>query len=122
MAFNFANVKTLVRRAVHDTLGVQAFYKDSSMNAQVPIKARWHNKIDRFGDLDNQSYAELIQGIDRVVFASEDARAIGVKRGGEIMFPDYAPESDALTFILQVREPASGPFEEVWNVSRKEGV
>ncbi len=126
MAFDFSKAKLLVRQTVHETLAVQAFYRDSSMNAYVPVKARWHNKIDRMGDLDNQSYAELIQGIDRVIFSAEEARTLGVKRGGEIMFSGYSPSNDSgeggdLRFTLQVREPAGGPFEEVWEVSRKEG-
>lgn len=133
MAFDFAKVKASVRRVVHTTLGVRAFYQDSSLNSPVEIKARWHNKIDRMGDLDNQSYAEIIQGIDRVVFAAADARRINVKRGGVITFSEYGAglgvalgsplggeEVGPPAFILQVREPGSGPYTEEWSVTRKE--
>lgn len=133
MAFDFTQVKIAARRAVHATLGVRALYQDSSLSSPVEIKARWHNKIDRFGDLDNQSYAELIQGIDRVVFAAADARTIDVKRGGILTFPGYGAgtgvglgsplggsETGPLAFVLQNREPSDGPYKEVWSVTRKE--
>lgn len=133
MAFDISKVKTQVRRIVHQTFGVPAFYKDSSLSAPVPVTARWHSKIDRFGDLDQQGYAELIQGIDRVIFSAHDARRINVQRGGIIMFPSLgaglgvalgAPlDGEGIAppgFILQDREPPNGPYEEVWNVTRKE--
>lgn len=133
MAFDFTKVKARARRVVHKTLGVRAFYRDHSMSEPVEIKARWHNKIDRFGDLDNQGYAELIQGIDRVIFAAADARRINVKRGGEIVFVDYGSglgvalgsplggsEVGPPAFVLQNRDPNNGPYQEVWEVTRKE--
>ena len=135
MAFNFAKAKASVRRVVHKTLGVPAFYQDSSLNTPVEITARWHNKIDRMGDLDNQSYAELIQGIDRLILEAAEARTIGVKRGGIITIPDLGAGLGAslgspldgegagpMGFVLQTREPADGPYSEVWIVTRKEAV
>lgn len=116
MSFNFAKVKAFARRTVHSTLGVQALYEDSTTNGPVCVTARWHNKIDRMGDIDNQSYAELIQGIDRVIFEAEVARNYNMKRGGTITFPEY----ESAKFTLHVREPSSGPFEEVWEVALKE--
>lgn len=133
MPFDFAKTKTLARRTVHATLGVRAFYQDDSMNTAVEIKARWHNKIDRFGDLESQSYAEIIQGIDRVIFDAADARVLKVKRGGVVTFPDFGGGLGVslgaelggggvgpAAFILQNREPNNGPVQEVWQVSRKE--
>lgn len=133
MAFNFAKAKTLVRRVVHKTLGVRAFYKDSSMSEPIEIRARWHNRIDRMGDLDNQMYAELIQGIDRIIFEAGEARAYNIKRGGMVTFPDFGAglgvslgsplggeEVGPPAFILQDREPNNGPYQEVWTVTRKE--
>ena len=133
MSFDFAKAKANARQAVHTTLGVQAFYQDSSLSSPVEVRARWHNKIDRFGDLDNQSYAEIIQGIDRVVFEAAVARSLNMKRGGTVTFPAYGAgmgvslgsplggeEVGPPAFILSVREPNSGPFSETWVVTRKE--
>lgn len=122
MAFSFAKAKSLVRRTVHKTFGVPAFYKDSSLSTPVEISARWHNKIERMGDLDNQGYAEIIQGIDRVLFDATEARTVGVKRLGEVSFPELAatPTSAIPTFILNTRETETGPDREIWLVSLKE--
>ena len=122
MAFSFAKAKSLVRRTVHKTFGVPAFYKDSSLSTPAAISARWHNKIERMGDLENQGYAEIIQGIDRVLFDATEARTVGVKRLGEVSFPELAatPTSAIPTFILNTRETETGPDREIWLVSLKE--
>jgi hypothetical protein len=133
MAFNFAKAKDLVRRTVHKTFGVQAFYQDSSLSKPVEISARWHSKIEQFGDLDNQSYAEIVQGIDRVIFEAAEVRKIPIVRGGVVTFPEFGAglgvglgsplggESiGPPAFVLAVREPSDGSFREAWTVTRKE--
>lgn len=133
MAFSFSKAKSLVRRIVHKTFGVPAFYKDSSLSKPVEMSARWHSKIERVGDLDNQGFAEIIQGIDRVIFDVAEARQIGIRRNGEISFPELSSGlgvslggvlggegSGPPAFILNSREECSGPNEEIWLVTRKE--
>lgn len=113
MAFNFAEAKRLVRRTVQDTMAVPAFYfSPSDPTTPVPIRARWHNKIDRFGDPETLGYAEIIQGIDRVIFVPEDTPGFTPQRLGKVTFPDYG-----VTFELGVREPNQGPLENIWLVS-----
>lgn len=102
------------------------------MSSPVEIRARHHDKIAQYGDLDNQGYAVTVEGVDRIVFSAEDARVIGVSRGGEIWFPDAGEGLGAhlggplggsgggpVKFILQQRVPGVGPYEEVWEVTRK---
>ncbi len=132
MSFNFAKLKAVTRRVVHRTLGVPAFYLDSSLSIPVVITARCHSRIDRMGDLDGQSYAEVVEGIDRVIFEAAEARINDVKRGGMITFEDIGAGLGvslgsilggsgigAEAFILQVREPSDGPYTETWSVTRK---
>lgn len=132
MPFDFQKVKATARRAVHNTLAVQAYYQDASMSAPIPVKARYHTKLIRGGDLDNSGYAEVIEGVDKVVFAASDARKFGFKTGGTITFSSGAggfgvsmgsafggEETGSAVFILRSREPNTGPFEEVWDVTRK---
>lgn len=111
MGFNFAAAKRLVRTTVHNTLAVQAFFEDHTTNAPIEIRARWHNKIDRFGDLESAGYAEVVQGIDRVVFMDLPA-GVTLSRGAKVSFPDYGN-----TFRLELREPSTGPLQQVWQVS-----
>lgn len=133
MPFDFAKVKAQVRRKVHETFGVQAFYKDDSFSTPQEIRVRWHSRIDRFGDLDQQGYAEFIQGIDRIIFEAAEARRLRVKRGGIVIIPSLGAglgvalgsplDGEGIAppgFILNDREPSDGPFRETWMVTRKE--
>ncbi len=120
MSFDFASAKALVRRAVQDTLGVQAFYSDASVDAPVEIKARWHNRVSRpMGDLNDGGYAEIIEGIDRIVLipvAVKNGKRLAMERGGVITLPTVL---SGVEFILEHKEPDTGPLEEAWVVTRK---
>ena len=109
MAFSFAALKAKTRRVVHDTLAVDAFYQDNSMSAPQPIRARWHNKTDRFGDLMDQGYAEVVQGADRVMVFPCDYPTLNFVRGGVVTFPEYRR-----AFRLDVLEPSDGPHAAIW--------
>jgi hypothetical protein len=107
--FDFAQLKSETRQVVHETLGVSAFYKDSTMSRPREIVARWHNKIDRFGDMADQGYAEVVQGIDRVILFPAQTPTISFVPGGVVTFPKYCR-----SFRLDVQEPADGPDQVVW--------
>ncbi len=121
MSFDFSKVKAKVRQVVHKTLAVPATYQDSSINIPIAINARWLNKLSRIGDYENSGYAETVEGVDRIVFSAAEAQSIPVKKGGIVVFTSYANSDEAIApvFILAVREPSNGPFEEVWEVTRK---
>lgn len=111
--FDWAAAKTQLRRTVHDTFRVAAlYYENDSVVVPQPIMARWHNKIDRFGDLDNQGYAEFVQGIDRIVFVPSDHAGLVLVKGGRVVFPVYGN-----SFTLQVLETNSGPLEQIWQAA-----
>lgn len=125
MAFDFATAKATARRTVQATFGVQAFYSDASITVPVEIRARWHNRISKpFGGLqDGDGYAEIIEGIDRIALIPdeyEDGRPTGntvtLKTKGVVTFPTILP---GVQFILDYREPPTGPLEEAWVVTRK---
>lgn len=109
MAFDFAALKATTRRVVHDTLGVPAFYQDNSMSAPQPIRARWYNKDAQLGDLMDQGYAEVVQGVDRVVVFPCDYPTLNFIRGGVVTFPGYQR-----AFRLDVLEDADGPLKAIW--------
>lgn len=119
MGFDFSQVKAKARQVVHSTLAVSATYQDSSMDTPVPIMARWLTKLSKVGDLENQGYGQIIESIDRVVLAADAARLISVKKGGVISFTSYITEGVTPEFILTLKLPAEGPFEEIWEVARK---
>ncbi len=109
MAFDFAAAKSHLRRVVHDTLGVVAFYSDDVVSDPLEVKARWHNKLELFGDPNNEGYAQVLQGIDRIILIPSDYPGVTFKRGGVFEFPSYN-----MTFKLDTREPNDGPLKQVW--------
>lgn len=114
MAFNFADAKAKLRRAVHVTLGVSALYQDSTMSAPEPIRVRWHSKIDRFGDLESAGYAEIIEGIHRVILDRDQARLLAVRNAGTITIAELG----GAVLTLSAMEPYDGPVEEIWSVTK----
>lgn len=113
MPFDFAAAKKATRQTVMDTLGMDALYTDSVHLTPVAIRARWHTKIDRFGDNGNLGYAEVIEGVQRLILTEVQAREIGVKHGGVVTFPTL----DGVAVTLETLEPKDGPIEEIWTVS-----
>lgn len=119
MAFDFAAVKAQTRRVVHDTFGVSATYRDSVITVPVGLRIRWHNKIARFGNLLDQGYAEIIEGINRVIFdtAELSEKSVVLRRGGELTIT--APSFNSAVLTLAEDEPTVGPLEVVWLVTVK---
>ena len=115
MTFDFASEVAQARRVVHDTLGVAATYQDDSMDAPEDIKVRWHNKITTHGDLLETGYAQLIEGIDRIILVPEDTPDITFKRTGIVTITAWG--TPGFAFTLDTQEPATGPLEQVWKVS-----
>lgn len=117
MPFDFAQAKSAARRAVHAAFGVQAFYTDASISAQVETRARLHTRLSRpFGDVNNDGYTEIIEGIDRIVLIPEDTDGypITLLRGGVMTFPTMFP---GIKFVLEHEQPNDGPLEVSWAVS-----
>lgn len=80
------------------------------MSAAEPITARWHSKIVRQGDLESSGYAEVIDGIDRIVLIPEDTPCVEFRQGGTITFED-----DGRVFRLVSLEPQDGPLHQIWH-------
>lgn len=113
MAFDFAQARFNARKAIHNTLSTVALYSDAAQS-NVEILARWTQKQQLTGDLDNDGYSQSIESIDRVIFSATDVQTIGVKRGGTITFPAY----QNIAFTLHEPLPSNGPFSETWLVAR----
>jgi hypothetical protein len=112
MEFDFASEVAHARRVVHDTLGLPATYQDASMDTPEPVRVRWHNKLKLQGDLLEIGYAQVLEGIDRIILVPSDTPDILFKQGGVVFITPYA-----LGFTLDHMEPESGPLEQVWRVT-----
>lgn len=118
MAFDFAALKASTRRIVHDTLATAALYDHASLAVSVGLRVRWHNKIARFGDIENVGYSEIIEGINRVIFdkAELDEKGVVLERGGQITLT--APEYNGAVLVLDTMEPEIGPVQQIWLVAK----
>lgn len=105
-----------MRQVVHKTLSVSALYSDSLVT-NIPITVRWHSKISVHGDLENQGYAQILEGVDRLIFYDAElvAASLALKRGGLIVIPKY----QNATFALDALNPTDGPVNVIWSVARQ---
>ncbi len=112
----FAQLKQEMRAVVHATFAVDALYSTDDMLAPAPLSVRFHTKkINPFGDLGGDGYAVVIENADRAIFdvAELATNAITPEAGATIDFTEYG-----LTFTLGVRDPTTGPGEEIWTIVR----
>jgi hypothetical protein len=122
--FDFASLKRSARAVVHETMAVQAFYQDDSMIAEVEMRVRFHSKVSKpMGDLyDGSGYANILDGNDRIVFQTPivdiEGNPVTPVRLAVVRFPTLIDTSR--TFSLDMRDPETGPGEEVWTLARNE--
>lgn len=115
MTFDFASAKANLRQTVHSTFGVEAFYKDASLSVPVPVTARYnHKKMDRYGDIVESGYAEVVESIERIVLVPGDSPALEFTRNGRVTLTNMP----GVEFILTLREPRTNNTDEVWQVVR----
>lgn len=119
MASNFAAAKAKMRRDVHASLSVSARYESYSLDVVVDdISVRWHNKIAVIGDLENGGYANVIEGIERIIFDRAEllAKNVLLDEGDVIVITAEGFENARL--VLKTQEPIVGPVEVIWQVAR----
>lgn len=121
MAFDFAQTKKRARRVVHRTLGVSALYKADPAATPVPLKVRYHTKLNLTGDLTYANYVEILEGIDRIIFnltpIEEEALLLSgqsIQANGVVELVDY----EGMAFTLANQQPDDGTGEISWFVSR----
>lgn len=115
MTFDYASAKANLRRTVHSTFGVEAFYKDGSLSVPTPVTARYHHKkMDRVGDIVEAGYADIVESIERIVLVPSDTPALTFQRNGRVTFTNMP----GVEFILSLREPNINSTDAVWQVVR----
>lgn len=130
-------IKAAARQRIHGCAAVAASYTDEDHPDGLifaedydgeGLLVRYHNKIDRTGDLDGQ-YGEVIDGIDRLVFLDQNVADVTealefngeaplvLSRGATLTISGYK----GLRFTLDSQQPPDGPEETIWVVARKRG-
>lgn len=126
--------KATRRRALHALAAVSATLVDDDHPtglifaddyAGEGLLVRWHNQLVRTGDLGGD-YAEIIDGIDRLVFLDSNVAEVSaalvdnseaplvLQRAAVVTIPGYK----GLKFTLDSQEPPDGPEETAWVVAR----
>lgn len=106
-----------MRRAVHAAFGVPVlFYPAGSRTVRLtnpPLTARYHSKMQVAGDPVGGGYAQMLEGVNRVVLSREQLSAAGVvlKQGDVLAFPDYL-----MRVRLDIKDVYTGPINETWSV------
>lgn len=120
---SFAAIKLAARKAVHAAFSVSAAYSDDLVLQPIPLAVRWHMKQGLVGSLDDGGYAEMIEGIERIVFDMQELfdKNVELRRDGiiEITAPEYRlPDGSTFKFSLDVEEIDTGPVAKGWRVTR----
>jgi hypothetical protein len=114
-SFDWATLKAETRQTVHDVLKVDAVVVVAPGDDALPITVRWHDKINRFGNLENAGWAQTIEGIDRLIFNRPELTSKGIVLSSHSIVTLNAAGDK---FQLDLKEPPNGPVEEVWIVVR----
>lgn len=94
--------------------GAQEVPSPEQAAAGLGLSVRWHNKLARAGNEQGGYDAEIIEGIERLVFNQDQLDALGLtlESRGVISIPGYG-----LQVRLEALEPADGPLNVYWVVS-----
>lgn len=115
MPFDFAQARLTARRAVHDTMRVAAVYTAPGQSVGTDVYVRWHHKMGLSGDVDNAGYAQMMVGIETVIFDRAELAEKGVtpERTGLVTL------TDGTVLSLDALHPQDGPVKQVWSVSMR---
>ncbi len=113
-----AEIKARARKAVHAAFSVSAGHRSYGSDIHTTIQVRWHNKLVLQGNGTSDGYADVIEGIDRMVFDIDELadKGIALERGDTITM---GPEYHGAVLVLEEMEPMTGPVEQKWWVARK---
>ena len=113
-----AEIKARARKAVHAAFSVSAEHRSYGSATPTVVQVRWHNKLVLQGNGTSEGYADVIEGIDRMVFDIDElaTKGIALERGDTVTM---GPEYHGAVLVLEEMEPMTGPVEQKWWVARK---
>lgn len=88
----------------------------SRTNVETALAVRWHRKLVMVGDLVAQGYPQSIEGVNHLIFDSEELAEKGIvlKREDKIL------DAHGAVLILDSLEPAQGPLKVTWRVVQRD--
>lgn len=76
-------IRKKARGVVHAQFSLPAVYTAPDGLTRVTCKARKHNEMKRFGDLDREGFAQVIEDVNQVIF---DSIEVTPQKGGVVDF------------------------------------
>jgi hypothetical protein len=81
---SWATIRAAAKRVVHDTFAREALYTGPEVgDLALPARIRLHTQFLRFGDLDREGYAQVIDDVNQVMI---DVGEVVPKKNGRIDF------------------------------------
>lgn len=106
----WSETRQAARLAVHREFGVPASYLAPTDGAEpAACTVRFHTRVARFGDLDREGYAQVVEDVNRVIFLNAE---VTTARRGVVTI-------NSRDYVLETQEPSDDGLTSVWNVVPK---
>lgn len=117
-ASSWAKAKAKARKVVHSTFRLSGVLRRKDTGVEIALSVRYHNKIAMMGDLMEAGYADVIDGVDRLIFDRNELteKNIVLRADDTVKLVDDGFENIRLRLVAQ--EPINGPVEVKWQVAR----
>lgn len=105
----WADTKRQARLRVHAHFAVSAEYTGPALGSSaIPCSVRVHTKIARFGDLDREGYAEVVEDINRVIFLQSEVTParkgiVTLYSGHQFAIETIEPPTDDTVVVCEVK-------------------
>lgn len=115
--FDWTSVLAQAAKVVHDTFKVPVLYYAPGSATGVALHVRWHDRLTQVGNIVDTGYADVLEGIDRVIFEQEELtlQSVVPVREGRVVF---GPQFKNAVLRLEAAEKANGPVNVTWKVTR----
>jgi hypothetical protein len=121
---SWAATKIQARLDVHNAFALPVLYylagTTTALALASPLTARLHNKVVLPPSPETGGYAQMLEGVTKVLFNRQQLNALGVvpAQGDYLQFTDYPLYAGGfVTATLDVRDPRNGPVVDKWSVS-----
>ena len=105
----WADTKRAARLRVHAQFAVSAEYTGPALGSPpVPCNVRVHTKIARYGDLDREGFAEVVEDINRVIFLQSEVTPVRkgivtIYSGHQFAIEVIVPSDDDTVTVCEVK-------------------
>lgn len=110
----WSDIKRQARLRVHAQFAVSATYTPPGQgSAPIPCQVRLHTKIARFGDLDREGYAEVVEDVNRIIFLQSELKParkglVTLYSGHQFTVDLIEPPTDDTVWVCEVK-PKNAP-------------